>query len=335
MLRVRPNPTFVLLSLYYLLVHHGFFVSSLSPFLRPQRLLPDSPTVARHILSPRRRRKTGGLELGIQTVQWMTNEKKQAQFRSNMIQQYPLVPPFLIDAGIRTVAAGFTQIAPETLQEALQPGGMDKFRPTVREAIVKFALEQRAVQDLPLVNQKDKAVWVGSLVDLALDQLFQDAEWVLAAPEVRLESLAEEMRMIKETEMTRQRVFLYNLRRHPWRFVGIAGLTTLATIYYIQTSVWLGAVLAGVQKTTTAMWTIGTGVYTKVTTVVLGFAALVGSTFSTIWNPTVEWLQVYVSPVLAAIWNGCQVGLMICGQSLVALGKLGARSLRWIVTRLK
>lgn len=306
-------------------------VVGLAPLFRnPSRAIlpPAWPTTTSQILSPRRgrRSKTGSLELGIQTVQLLTNKKKQEKFRRDFIQQYPLVPHFLIDGAIHTVAAGFAHMAPETLQEALQPGGMAKFRPAVRKAVVEFAIEQKAVRDVPLVDTKDKKLWVGSLVDMALDQLFQDADWVLSSPEVRLEALEQEIRTIKEMEMTRRRIVMFNLRRHPWRFIIPAGVVALATVYYLNIFPWLGVAVATLQKASLVVWTGLAGVAGTITKCGGWCMAAVSGAATKAWSIT--------SPVFSSAAKLTISGLQTCTAWVASLGKHTIWTLQWCFSTL-
>lgn len=159
--------------------------------------------------------KQGSIEIGVQTAQLLMNPKKHDLLKRDIVQKYPFLPGAGVDSCINIVAAAFKTIAPDTLEQALQPGGMAKVRPVLKDAVVSAVLEQKYIKYSPLLSTTDKTKVVGSLVDLALDQLLKDSEYLLQRPEIRLEALEEEIRMIQKTEMTTTQILLYRYRKHP------------------------------------------------------------------------------------------------------------------------
>ena len=114
---------------------------------------------------------------------------------------------------------------------ALKPGGMEKVRPDIERSIVNVAMEQKVVHDVPILNDADKRTMLEAIVDLALDSILDDAEEILAAPEVRLQALEEEMREVKQL-MGPWRLLRYRIRNNPLP-VSIA-LALSATAIYIK-----------------------------------------------------------------------------------------------------
>ena len=157
--------------------------------------------------------KQGGVALGVQTAQLLLNDTKRRQFKEEMALKFPLVPESMFDSAMSVVATAFKTIAPETLKQALQPGGMDKVRPVLKEAIVDLVVKQEGVKNFRVLSDSDKSKLMGAIVDLTLDQVLQDAQWLLAAPEVRLDALKDEIRLIQRTEISAKQVALYRFWR--------------------------------------------------------------------------------------------------------------------------
>jgi hypothetical protein len=160
------------------------------------------------------------IELGIQTAQWLLSNDKRGLLKSSIISKFPFVPEPVVDASIRVVAAAFKSVAPETLKIALLPGGMEKLRPVLKQTVVDTVLKQDTIKKFSILSDVEKARLISTIVDGAIDQIFQDAEWVLLTPEERLEALYEEIRLIQKNEMTSVRLALYMFRRHPYRYLG-------------------------------------------------------------------------------------------------------------------
>jgi len=189
--------------------------------------------------------KYNSMELGIQTAQALMNEKKHDELRQKLQKQYPLIPPSVLDAAIDVIASGFQQVAPDSLKKALTPGGMEDFRPVIRKSILDVAKTQKVIKDIPILSQKEKMQLVEYLVDLALDQVIGDADYILSAPEVRLEALEAEIRQIKSTEMTRKQRILYRYRQQPVRYtVGMIVASFYAYARFAHSGSWEAAAKA-------------------------------------------------------------------------------------------
>ena len=177
-------------------------------------------------LATARHQQQGSIEIGVQTAQLLMNPKKHELLKRDMVKKYPFVPASIIDSCINIVAAAFKTIAPDTLKQALQPGGMAKVRPVLKEAVVSAVLQQRVIKYSPILSSNEKANLVATSVDLALDVLLKDSEYLLQRPEVRLEALEEEIRMIQKTEMTTLQIAMYRYRKHPYLWtVAVAAAT--------------------------------------------------------------------------------------------------------------
>jgi hypothetical protein len=127
------------------------------------------------------------------------------------------LPGPVLDTAIRLVANGFSTLAPAQLKLAIKPGGMAQIQPEIRRSIVAAVLEQRAVKNFGFLKKEEKRDLVDTLVEMCLDELLEDAEWVLSAPEVRMEELEQQLEEVKQ-DMGRWRLVRYRLRRNPVRY---------------------------------------------------------------------------------------------------------------------
>ena len=160
------------------------------------------------------KRQPGGVELGIQTAQLLMDPRRHDKLKHNIQQRFPFVPEEFLDGCIDLTAEAFTSVAPNKLKLALKPGGMEKVRPDIERSIVEIAMKQPLVRDIPVLNDTDKEKMIEALVDVALDAMLDDAEELLAAPEVRLQALEEEIREVKRI-MGVRRLWWYRVRNNP------------------------------------------------------------------------------------------------------------------------
>lgn len=160
------------------------------------------------------KRQPGGVELDIQTAQLLMDPRRHDKLKQNIQQRFPFVPEEFLVGCIDLTAEAFTSVAPNKLKLALKPGGMEKVRPDIERSIVEVAMKQQLVRDIPVLNNSDKEKMVETLVDMALDAMLDDAEELLAAPEVRLQTLEEEIREVKRI-MGVRRLWLYRVRNNP------------------------------------------------------------------------------------------------------------------------
>ncbi|CAB9518991.1 expressed unknown protein [Seminavis robusta] len=187
-------------------------------------------------LFPKFGEKKNGMEVGIQTAQLLMDSRRRERLKKNMKVQFPMVSDAVIDSCIDITAHAFTQVAPEQLQIALRPGGMDRVRPDLEQVIVSFALEQSVVQKIPVLDAESKRKLVEALVGMALDYVLKDAEEVLTAPEVRLEALEEQIREV-HAMMGRRQLFLYRVRHNAKEIVTGIVISLAALVIYQQRQV--------------------------------------------------------------------------------------------------
>ena len=69
------------------------------------------------------------MESGFETVLMSTDKKRQVEFKKDLKQHFPLVPGFVLDICIGSLADAFSSVAPSQLKAALKPGGLEKVRP--------------------------------------------------------------------------------------------------------------------------------------------------------------------------------------------------------------
>jgi hypothetical protein len=175
----------------------------------------------------------GGMEIGIQTAQLLLDKRRHAELKQNMRRDYPFVPDSVLDICIDITAKAFTTVAPEKIREALQPGALQQAQPELKKALVRAALDQRVIQNIPVIQNKDKEAMLGNVVDLALRFVLKDAQAVLAAPEVRLQALEEQVRRV-QAQMGPWRLALYRLRNNPLRVVTRIVVALAVVLLYAQ-----------------------------------------------------------------------------------------------------
>jgi hypothetical protein len=142
------------------------------------------------------KKQASQMETGIQIAQLLLDKRQQATLKQDLKRQYPLIPGDIINVCLDMTADVFSTIAPKEFKDALRPGGMEKLRPEIRNAIVSNMMQQQAIRDIPVLKDHDKQKLLLGVVDLALDVLLQDAQEVLAAPEDRLDALQVQHRQI-------------------------------------------------------------------------------------------------------------------------------------------
>jgi len=185
--------------------------------------------------------KKTSIEISILTAQALLNEKKHNQLKDDLARRFPLVPRGFFDPAIDLVANAFRTIAPDTLEEALKPGGMEKIRPGLKTSIVRSIRNQKAISEIPVLSQDEKIKLLEFAIDLALDQLLKDSEWILSSPEVRLKALEEEIRIIKNTEMDLRQRVLYRFKRRPFLHCVFVAATLLYCYSFAQAGSWKAA----------------------------------------------------------------------------------------------
>ena len=185
-------------------------------------------------------RKKSEIELGVQTAQLLLDRRRHESLKKKLSSRFPLVPGPALDSAIRLIANGFSTVAPAKLKLALSPGGMGKVQPEIRQAIVETTLQQRAVQNFALLNENEKKQLLTTLVDMSMDMILKDAEWVLSAPEVRLEALEQQMDEIVE-EMGTWRLVKYKVRRNLLEYSAIAMVASFWLLSYQQGSAFKAA----------------------------------------------------------------------------------------------
>ena len=169
----------------------------------------------------------------LKTFQTLSDKRRQNLLKQDLRKQFPLIPGDMLDACIDMAAQGFATVAPAQLQKALTPGGMAKIRPSLRDTIVDNLLEQKGIQDLPILKPSDKKRFLTSLVDLALDYLLKDAQEILAAPEVRLLALERQQEQIFRLLGPWKSLF-YRIRYHPRTAVVVLLVTAFAIFQLVS-----------------------------------------------------------------------------------------------------
>jgi hypothetical protein len=187
----------------------------------------------------------GGMEIGIQTAQLLLDSRRHDELKRKIQKVYPLVPDAVLDVCIDITATAFTRVAPGKIQEALKPGGMEKAQPELKKALVGAIMDQQVVRDIPLLKNKDKEAMLSTVVDFALEFVLKDAKEVLAAPEVQLQALEEQIRRVKAL-MGPRKLALYRIRNNPIQVTTAVALSA-ALLYTRRENKAIAAVTAVVR----------------------------------------------------------------------------------------
>ena len=154
----------------------------------------------------------------IEMAQILMDKRRHDELKKELRTKYPLIPGDVIDFCMDLTADGFTSIAPKELQTALEPGGFQKMKPELRSNIVKLALQQQVIQDIPIIKEDDKRMILNSVVDLVLDNMLQDAQNVLSDPEDRLDQLRLQQEQVYKI-MGTKKLMMYRIKRYPLRIL--------------------------------------------------------------------------------------------------------------------
>jgi hypothetical protein len=170
-------------------------------------------------------KNSNAVESGIEAALLLSDEKRQAVWKSDMKKQFPLIPAVFVDSFLDSMAGAFSVVTPSQLKKALRPGGLEKVRPQMEASIVKSLRDQRLMSNLPLpTSEKDKIL--ERLVSMSLDLLLQDAKEILAEPNERLQALEERRRQVVRY-MTKRKLLWYEIRYHPIRTAFLSSLTAM------------------------------------------------------------------------------------------------------------
>uniref|UniRef100_A0A7S2V2I1 Uncharacterized protein n=1 Tax=Fibrocapsa japonica TaxID=94617 RepID=A0A7S2V2I1_9STRA len=151
-------------------------------------------------------------ELGIQAAQILLSDKSRNQLKNDLKEKYPLVPAPLVGELIDLTARSFKDVTPAELQLALQPGGVDKLRPEIKSKVSDSLLQQKIVQDIPILSKTDKTRLSEFLVDLVLDQLIQNTNGLLVGLEERLANAELEAAQIKK-QLGLRRLLMFRFKQ--------------------------------------------------------------------------------------------------------------------------
>lgn len=190
------------------------------------------------------------VELGIRTAQLLLDPRRRLVLTKDLSARFPLVPASALEPAVSLVGDALQKVAPEQLKQALTPGGLEEIRPVIRDSVVEVALDHPIMEGIPL-PEKDKGKMLGNLIDLALDEILKDAEWVLSSPETRLEALETQIHAI-HNEMGRRRLFKYRVSKNPIRYTSLFVMAGLAALTIQQGSV--GAALGAIQSGLATLW---------------------------------------------------------------------------------
>jgi len=144
----------------------------------------------------------------------LSDKKRQSHFKNAMNEEFPWIPPAILDVCLSVLSESFASVAPKDLKTALQPGNFDtKIRPKIEQKVVTSLQKQSMIQSLPL-STNDKNKLLEYLVSMSLDYMLQDAQEALAAPTIKLQMLEREKKEIIKF-MSFPQIVWYRLRYFP------------------------------------------------------------------------------------------------------------------------
>jgi hypothetical protein len=184
-------------------------------------------------------RKQSGVESSIEAAIILTDKKRQDEWKKDIGQKYPLIPPFMVDICTDLLSGAFESIAPSELQAVLRPGGLEKARPKMEREIVTTLEQQQLLQGIPL-KQEDKRQFIQYVVNMGLDYFLRDAELALAKPSAKLEALDAQKREIQRY-MTPRQLLLYRIQNYPLQMtlIGTTCIYVICTLYEATKHTWL------------------------------------------------------------------------------------------------
>ena len=178
-----------------------------------------------------RQREQPTVKAVLESMMILSDKKRQFYFKNAMNEEFPWIPPAILDVCLSVLSESFASVAPKDLKVALQPGNFDtQIRPKIERNVVTSLQEQSMIQSLPLsTNDKDKLLKY--LVSMSLDFVLQDAEEALAAPSTKLQMLEREKKEIVKL-MSFPQIVWYRLRYLPTQslsFTIFVGWTSYVT----------------------------------------------------------------------------------------------------------
>ena len=219
--------------------NYRYFVSKTALFGRNKKsILPRKWKKATSIFNKGNRRfekKNDPIEAGVGTVLVLGNKQRRTQWTKDVSKEFSWIPPKMLSSCIDGLASAFEAVAPKDLQNALQPGGLEKVRSKIEADFVRYLKVQPIIRQLPMPKD-DKNKLVSYLVDLSLDFFMKDLESALAAPSVKLRALDQERREILRYMSVRQLAW-YRLRHKPKSTIALGLLSLWAmgiTLLYFR-----------------------------------------------------------------------------------------------------
>jgi hypothetical protein len=101
-----------------------------------------------------------GAEVGIEMIQILLDPTRKSILKEELSEQFPLLPPHILDMCIDTAADGVAVITPRQWKQALKPGGITEVRASIRMRVVKHMMDQPSIKNIPVMSSKDKVVSV-------------------------------------------------------------------------------------------------------------------------------------------------------------------------------
>mmetsp|Transcript_17123 Transcript_17123/g.25940 ORF Transcript_17123/g.25940 Transcript_17123/m.25940 type:complete len:341 (-) Transcript_17123:354-1376(-) len=180
---------------------------------------------------PTKKKKTS-VQSGIQAALFLTDKKRQEEWKKDMRQSFPVLPNVVLDVCIDALTEVFKTITPKELQAALQPGGLEKARPNLEASIVSNLESQQVLKNVPL-KADDKRQLLQYLVSLALDYFLKDVELMLAEPSVKLQALESQKREILKY-MSFWEIQWYRVRYFPLQMATVVAASVCLTYFFYQ-----------------------------------------------------------------------------------------------------
>lgn len=221
-----------------------------------------------------------GLDSGIveETALLLTNKKRQDDFKNEMRQKFPLIPPTLIANCLDSLADSFSNVAPSQLKKALKPGGLEEVRPGLEASLFESLRERPFLGSLPPTT-------LAYLVSLALDYVLMDVEELLADPYRKLWALEERRRRI-ERYMTRRQLLWYRIRYRPIRTAVVVATVVVTSVALVRWYRHLA--IASIR-------------FQKVSRIILDKSAIFVSVLLALYSTIASFIQVAVAKVFVMI----------------------------------
>lgn len=206
------------------------------------------------------------VQSGIEGALVLTDTKRRNQFKRGLNQQFPWIPPGVLESCVDVLSDSFSNVAPADLKKALQPGGLEKVRPKLESTVVRNLQDQPIIQNLPL-SEKDRRDLLVFMVSTSLDFFFKDLQSALEESSLKLSMIDRERLEIQKFMSFRQRM-CYRIRYYPLPTIGM-GLLCAWTLYLSYQQYKHTALVSGIVAVCHHAYTTVTTLIGNITTILI------------------------------------------------------------------